>query len=86
MEKSYNIHALLSLIFGIVGFFVLGIVFGPLAIWQSNEFTRDFAADNTERGKDMALAGKVLGWIVTGICGLAIVCVILIYMFALAFA
>ena len=85
MEKNYNIHALLSLIFGIVGFFVFGIVFGPLAIWQSSEFDKDFAADNTERGKDMALAGKILGWIVTGIIGLAIVCVILIYLFALAF-
>lgn len=43
-----------ALIFGILGFVVAGVVFGPLAIWQASK------AENL--GVD-ATAGKVLGWI-----------------------
>ena len=52
-----------SLIFGIVGIFILGIVFGPLAIVKAK-----FA----EQRNVPATAGKVLGWISTifGILGL----------------
>jgi hypothetical protein len=45
-----------SLIFGIVGFFFLGIVFGPLAILNAKE---------AEAMHDSATFGKVLGWIAT---------------------
>lgn len=45
-----------ALIFGIVGLFFLGIVFGPLAI--SN-------AKKAEALHQPAVAGKVLGWICT---------------------
>ncbi|MHA7261588.1 hypothetical protein ACX80W_00145 [Arthrobacter sp. TMN-37] len=45
-----------SLIFGIVGLFVLGIVFGPLALLQARK---------AERLNTSATAGKVLGWIST---------------------
>lgn len=48
--------AQLSLLFGIVGFFVLGIILGPLAIWQAKK-----AEDNHAQ----AAAGKILGWITT---------------------
>ena len=44
----------LSLVFGILGLFLLGIVFGPLAISQ---------AAKAERLNKPAVAGKVLGWI-----------------------
>ncbi|MFD1214000.1 hypothetical protein ACFQ36_18345 [Arthrobacter sp. GCM10027362] len=56
-------HAQTSLIFGILGLFVLGIVFGPLAISQANK---------AERLHQAATAGKVLGWIslIFGILGL----------------
>ncbi|PYG01887.1 hypothetical protein SAMN05216184_101352 [Georgenia satyanarayanai] len=43
-----------SLIFGIIGLFFAGIVFGPLAIWQ---------ASKAERMNQSATAGKVLGWL-----------------------
>lgn len=46
--------AQLSLIFGIIGLFFAGIVFGPLAIWQ---------AKKAESYNKAATAGKVLGWI-----------------------
>lgn len=46
--------AQLSLIFGIVGLFIAGIVFGPLAIWQ---------ASKAEKMNKSATPGKVLGWI-----------------------
>lgn len=48
-----------SVIFGVIGFFVLGIVFGPLAI--SN-------ARKAEALHHSATLGKVLGWVDT-ICG-----------------
>ncbi|MET1034997.1 MAG: hypothetical protein ABWX68_07180 [Arthrobacter sp.] len=52
-----------SLILGIVGIFILGIVLGPLAIVK---------AKSAERRNVPATAGKVLGWIATifGILGL----------------
>lgn len=65
--------AQLSLIFGIVGFFVAGIVLGPLAIWQ---------ASKAEAQGVSATAGKILGWIVTvlnvlAVIGVVVVCIIL---------
>lgn len=46
--------ATLSLVFGIVGIFVFGFIFGPLAIWQ---------ASKAEKLGAPATAGKVFGWI-----------------------
>lgn len=54
--------AQLSLIFGLVGFFVAGIVLGPLAIWQARK---------AERLGVPATAGKILGWIVTALYAIA---------------
>lgn len=48
-----------SLIFGIIGFFFLGVVFGPLAIIN---------AKKAEAMHHSATFGKVLGW-VDVICG-----------------
>lgn len=45
-----------SLIFGIIGFFFLGIVFGPLAIINANK---------AESMNHSATIGKVLGWVDT---------------------
>jgi hypothetical protein len=45
-----------SLIFGFVGFFILGIVFGPLAIMN---------ASKAEAMHHSATLGKVLGWVDT---------------------
>lgn len=45
-----------SLIFGILGFFFLGIVFGPLAIINANK---------AEAMHHSATIGKVLGWVST---------------------
>jgi hypothetical protein len=59
-----------SLIFGIVGLFVLGIVFGPLAILQ---------AKKAERLNTPATAGKVLGWISTIWGVLSIVLLVLFF-------
>ncbi|MHA7207775.1 hypothetical protein [Arthrobacter sp. MDT1-65] len=52
-----------SLVLGIIGLFLLGIVLGPLAIMQANK---------AERLGERATAGKVLGYICTifGIIGL----------------
>lgn len=60
--------AQLSLILGLVGFFVAGIVLGPLAIWQARK---------AERLGVPATAGKVLGWIVTALYALALLAGIL---------
>jgi uncharacterized Tic20 family protein len=53
-----------SLILGIVGLFVFGIVLGPLAILQSRK---------AERQGHKATAGMVLGWIATILSIVAIV-------------
>lgn len=49
-------HAQIALICGIVGFFFLGIVFGPIAIIQARK---------AERVGVPATVGKFLGWIDT---------------------
>lgn len=52
-----------SLVLGIIGLFLLGIILGPIAIMQANK---------AERLGERATAGKVLGYICTifGIIGL----------------
>lgn len=67
--------AQLSLIFGIVGFFMAGFVLGPLAIWQ---------ASKAERLGVPATAGKILGWIVTILNVLAIVGLIVFFVVVFA--
>lgn len=62
-----------SLIFGIVGLFVLGVVFGPLAIINANK---------AESLGHRATAGKVLGWIATAMAGLGVLFVVGLYIFA----
>ncbi|MHA7240370.1 DUF4190 domain-containing protein [Arthrobacter sp. TMS1-12-1] len=62
--------AQLSLILGLVGFFVAGIILGPLAIWQARK---------AERLGVPATAGKVLGWVVTALYALAILAGILFF-------
>lgn len=65
--------AQLSLVFGILSLVLIGIVFGPLAIWQ---------AGKAERAGADATAGKVLGWIGTalGLLGLVLVVVWVLFM------
>ncbi|MHA7287015.1 DUF4190 domain-containing protein [Arthrobacter sp. MDT3-44] len=64
-----------SLILGIVGLFVAGIILGPLAIWQ---------AKKAERLGVPATAGKVLGWINVALYGIAILfgILLIVLMFA----
>ncbi|GAA1764032.1 hypothetical protein [Kocuria aegyptia] len=59
-------HKRNSIIMGVIGLFLLGIVLGPLAIWQ---------ASKAETLGVKATAGKVLGWIdlVFGVLGLFVV-------------
>ena len=60
-----------SVIFGVIGFFFLGIVFGPLAI--SN-------AKKAEALHHSATVGKVLGWIdtIAGVVWIALFLLIII--------
>lgn len=45
----------LAIAFGVIGlFFNLGLIFGPLAIWQANR---------AERAGGVGLGGRVLGWV-----------------------
>lgn len=67
--------AQLSLIFGLVGFFVAGIILGPLAIWQARK---------AERLGVPATAGKILGWIVTAFHAIAVL--FFVVMFIIFFA
>lgn len=62
--------AQLSLILGLVGFFVAGIILGPLAIWQARK---------AERLGVPATAGKVLGWIVTALYAFAALSLLVLF-------
>lgn len=49
----------LSIAFGVIGLvFNLGLIFGPLAIWQANR---------AERSGGVGLGGRVLGWVAIGL-------------------
>lgn len=67
--------AQLSLILGVVGLLVVGIVLGPFAIWQ---------AKKAERLGVPATAGKVLGWITVVFYGVTalLFMILMILMFA----
>jgi hypothetical protein len=58
-----------SLIFGVIGFFFLGIIFGPLDI---------SSASKAEALHHSATPGKVLGWIATIVSSLWLIFVIII--------
>jgi hypothetical protein len=53
--------AVASLVFGIIGLFVCGIIFGPIAISKANQAKRDIAANPTYGGGGLATAGLVMG-------------------------
>lgn len=62
-QQSYGMAAVqegqragqLAIAFGVIGlFFNLGLVFGPLAIWQANR---------ADRAGGVGLGGRVLGWV-----------------------
>jgi hypothetical protein len=50
-----------ALTFGIIGLFICGVIFGPLAISKANSAKRMMAQDPTLTGGGMATAGLVLG-------------------------
>lgn len=60
-------HRSTATIFGVVGIFVLGIIFGPLAIVQ---------AAKAEALGVKATAGKVLGWICVGVAALWLILIV----------
>ncbi len=60
-----------SMIFGILSLFLLGLIFGPIAIVKANRAEREF---NTS-----ATVGKVTGWIGTILAGLVVVYFIFIF-------
>lgn len=50
-----------ALTFGILGLFICGVIFGPLAISNANAAKREIASDPTVGGGGLATAGLVLG-------------------------
>ncbi|XNZ00468.1 hypothetical protein ACL90Y_00125 [Micrococcus luteus] len=49
----------LAIAFGVIGlFFNLGLIFGPLALWQANK---------ADRAGGVGLGGRVLGWVAIGL-------------------
>lgn len=53
--------AVASLVYGIIGLLVCGIIFGPVAISKSNSAKRAIASNPTYGGSGYATAGMVLG-------------------------
>ena len=50
-----------SLAYGIIGFFICGIIFGPIAISKANQAKQLIAADPQYKGKGLATAGYIMG-------------------------
>lgn len=53
--------AVASLVLGIVGLMCVGVILGPLAIWQASSAKRAISSDPMYGGGGMATAGMVLG-------------------------
>jgi hypothetical protein len=53
--------AVQSMVFGIIGLLICGVVFGPLAIARANSAKREIAMNPTYGGGGYATAGLVLG-------------------------
>jgi hypothetical protein len=53
--------AVASLVCGLIGLLICGVVFGPIAIAQASSAKRAIAADPSLGGGGMATAGMVLG-------------------------
>lgn len=66
-----------SLVFGILAFFICGIIFGILAITKSNEAMKHIQRDPRYTGKGMAVAGRVLGIVALALWALLILISIL---------
>ncbi|GAA1387477.1 MULTISPECIES: DUF4190 domain-containing protein [Catellatospora] len=58
-QPPYNVYAILSLALGI-------LVFPPLGIYFGNKAKQQIAATG-ERGIELANAGVVVGWVLTGL-------------------
>jgi hypothetical protein len=59
--KTMAPGAVASLVYGIIGIFVFGIGFGPLAIRKANAAKQAILSDPTLEGDGIATAGKVMG-------------------------
>lgn len=65
--------AVASLVFGILAFFVCGIIFGLVAIQKADEAKNAIDVDPSLTGGGMAMTGKVLGIIAIVVWGLGLV-------------
>ena len=50
-----------ALIYGVVGFFICGVIFGPIAISKANQAKQVIAMDPQFKGEGLATAGYVMG-------------------------
>jgi hypothetical protein len=65
--------AVAALVFGILAFFLCGIIFGIVAIQKADEAKTAIASDPSLTGGGIATTGKVLGIIALVVWGLGIV-------------
>lgn len=63
-------NAIISLIAGVLGFIILPLIGGVIAIMTGNAAKKEIAnSGNTLRGDGLAKAGVIMGWIDLGIYG-----------------
>lgn len=65
--------AVAALVFGILGIFICGLIFGAVAIQKADEAKTAIAADPSLTGAGMATTGKVLGIIALVFWGLGLI-------------
>jgi hypothetical protein len=59
--KTNAKDAVQALTFGIIGLFICGVIFGPIAISKANSAKQQIRSDPTLGGEGMATAGLVMG-------------------------
>lgn len=65
--------AVKSLVLGIIGLFVCGVILGPIAISEANKAKQGMAADPSLGGEGLATAGKVLGILALIVWGIGLI-------------
>lgn len=82
-QQTLSSKALVSLILGILGLVALPII-GPVgAIWLAKLAEVEVSQDPSLSGRELAKAGRVLGWLSLGLtaCGAVLAIIWLIFVF-----
>lgn len=82
LQQQTNIKAVLALVFGIVGIVALPFVGSVLAVVFGHLARNEIAADPSQSGDGLALAGLVMGWVMLGLLALVLAIIVIAVLIA----